>query len=103
MHVGSKVAAHHVLTVPAHQEAVIKLRLYESKQTPKEAFGATFSKVFAARKKEHDDYYGAIFPKTLTNDETLVCIQSFAGLFWSKQFYYYVVEDWLEGDPGRNS
>jgi hypothetical protein len=25
--------------------------------------------------------------------------QSFAGLLWSKQFYHYVVRDWLEGDP----
>jgi hypothetical protein len=25
--------------------------------------------------------------------------QAFAGLLWSKQFYHYVVRDWLQGDP----
>ena len=24
--------------------------------------------------------------------------QSYAGLLWSKQFYYYVVDEWLKGD-----
>ena len=27
--------------------------------------------------------------------------QALAGLLWSKQFYHYVVKDWLEGDPGQ--
>ena len=25
--------------------------------------------------------------------------QAFAGLLWSKQFYHFVVKDWLDGDP----
>ena len=25
--------------------------------------------------------------------------QAYAGLLWSKQFYHYIVRDWLEGDP----
>jgi hypothetical protein len=27
--------------------------------------------------------------------------QGFAGMLWSKQFYHYVIKDWLEGDPGN--
>jgi len=27
--------------------------------------------------------------------------QGFAGMLWSKQFYHYVVKQWLEGDPGN--
>ena len=35
----------------------------------------------------------------LTEEETLVSRQSYAGLLWSKQFYHYVIQDWLKGDP----
>jgi hypothetical protein len=27
--------------------------------------------------------------------------QGFAGMLWSKQFYHYVIKNWLEGDPGN--
>ena len=27
--------------------------------------------------------------------------QGYAGLLWSKQYYHYVVKDWLEGDPAQ--
>lgn len=36
---------------------------------------------------------------SLSVEEQLVSRQSYAGLLWSKQFYYYVTEDWLKGDP----
>ena len=40
-----------------------------------------------------------MIPKELSEDERLVARQAFAGMLWSKQFYHYVVTDWLEGDP----
>ena len=30
--------------------------------------------------------------------EQLVARQAYAGLLWSKQFYHYVVQEWLQGD-----
>ena len=39
------------------------------------------------------------FPATLTAKERVISRQAYAGLLWSKQFYHYVVQDWLEGDP----
>src|SRR5262249_58817158 len=51
------------------------------------------------RREEADEFYGAVLPATLTADERLVARQAFAGTLWSKQYYHYVVTDWLEGDP----
>jgi hypothetical protein len=40
-------------------------------------------------------------PDDLAGDSRNVMRQAFAGLLWSKQFYHYVVKDWIEGDPGQ--
>ena len=31
----------------------------------------------------------------------LLYTHSLAGLLWSKQFYHYIIEAWLEGDPSH--
>lgn len=36
----------------------------------------------------------------LSEDERNIAHQAYAGLLWSKQFYHYIVRDWLDGDPG---
>ena len=38
---------------------------------------------------------------SLADEERRVARQAYAGLLWSKQFYHYVVEDWLDGDPDQ--
>ncbi|MBV9914534.1 MAG: hypothetical protein JOZ93_18285 [Sinobacteraceae bacterium] len=35
----------------------------------------------------------------MSEDERRVQRQAFAGMLWSKQFYFYEVEEWLDGDP----
>ena len=52
------------------------------------------------RKREADAFYTALAPAA-TADEALVMRQAFAGMLWSKQFYNYDVERWLEGDPDQ--
>ena len=39
--------------------------------------------------------------RQLSADAKLVARQAFAGMLWSKQYYHYVVTDWLEGDPAQ--
>ena len=63
-----------------------------------EPFG-TFSEVFDLRIAEADEFFSAVQPPGLTADEQLVHRQACAGLLWSKQFYHYSVELWLDGDP----
>ncbi len=55
--------------------------------------------IFAARKREADDFYAAVAAESLTEDERLVQRQALAGLLWCKQYYHYAVRRWLEGDP----
>ena len=42
-----------------------------------------------------------MIPQDLSSDAKNVMRQGFAGMLWSKQFYHYVIKDWLQGDPGN--
>jgi len=100
--VGTKAAAHCAMDIAAGQTVSVRLRLtnVEFTHLPTAAF-STFDDVFAARKREADDFYATIIPKDLSPDAQGVMRQGFAGLLWSKQFYHYVVKHWLQGDPGQ--
>jgi len=55
-------------------------------------------KIFDMREAEADEFYNDIAPKGLTPDVKQVQREAFAGLLWTKQYYHYIVEDWLNGD-----
>ena len=57
---------------------------------------ATLRRCFAARKQEADEFYAAITPPALDADAANVMRQALAGMLWSKQFYHYDVDKWLE-------
>jgi hypothetical protein len=97
---GTKAAAHYALIVGPGESATIRLRLtnQEIKGNPK-MFGKEFEQVFAARQQEADEFYATVIPQNLSADARNVMRQAFAGMLWSKQFYHYVVKQWLEGDP----
>jgi Glycosyl hydrolase family 63 C-terminal domain len=60
---------------------------------------ADFDSIFERRIAETDEFYHAIQPQGLDPDLRRVQRQAFAGLLWTKQFYHYSVELWLDGDP----
>jgi hypothetical protein len=99
---GTKAAAHCVLDLAAGETASIRLRLtnLEFNRQPATPF-ATFDGLLAARRRDADDFYATIIPRDLSPDSQNVMRQGFGGLLWSKQFYHYVVQKWLEGDPGQ--
>jgi hypothetical protein len=100
---GTKAAVHYKLTVPAGGEVAINLRLKKSKPafvTPA-ALGKEFERAFADRKAEADEFYASVIPETADDDTRNVMRQAFAGLLWTKQYYHYVVRDWLNGDPAE--
>ncbi|MHB8217826.1 MAG: MGH1-like glycoside hydrolase domain-containing protein [Candidatus Sulfotelmatobacter sp.] len=98
-HVGSKAAAHYKLSLGSGETAVIRMRLADSDFEGKSAFAA-FDKTFARRQREADEFYATVIPQNLSADAQNMMRQGFAGMLWSKQFYHYVVKDWLRGDPG---
>ena len=98
---GTKAAAHHALTLQAGASQEIRLRLTldtESTSVPFE----DFDQVFAQRIHEADAFFEARTPNGLSSDQALVLRQAFAGLLWTKQFYHYVIEDWLDGDSNTH-
>jgi hypothetical protein len=60
-----------------------------------------FEAIFQKRRNEADEFYQGIEPSCLSEEHRGIHRQALAGMLWSKQFYYYVVEQWLEGDPGQ--
>ena len=93
---GTKAAANYKLVIAPGETATIRLRLTD--QNNEDAF-ADFEKIFASRIREADEFYQTIIPTQLSDDARLVMRQAFAGMLWSKQFYHYVIEQWLDGDP----
>ncbi len=94
---GTKVAAVYEQSVEAGQMQVLQLRLSD---TPHEAPIADFDRIFETRQREADAFYEAVQKPDLTPDERRIQRQGFAGMLWTKQMYYYDIEQWLEGDPG---
>ena len=60
-----------------------------------------YNSVFEQRRREADEFYASVIPTDLSEDAANVMRQSFAGMLWSKQFYHYVVKDWIGGDPSQ--
>jgi len=98
---GTKCARRYVLDVPAGGSVVLRLRLVPAADAPKALFGKAFDDVFSQRIREADEFYDAVIPAAATAEERAVSRFAYAGLCHSKQFYYYVVADWIAGDPGQ--
>jgi hypothetical protein len=71
----------------------------EPAPAPPDAFGPDFDRVFRLRKAEADRFYDHHISPALPTEQRRVARQAYAGLLWSKQFYHYVVDTWLDGDP----
>jgi hypothetical protein len=96
--IGTKASAHYHVDVPAGGEIVIRARLVDAIPTSKFDLD-DFEAIFARRIREADHFYETVIPAKLSADARNVMRQSLAGMMWSKQFYHYVVRDWLHGDP----
>ncbi len=96
---GTKAAAHYPLTVGAGESRIVRLRLRDTAST--EPFDASFDATMEARRKEADEFYATVVPSSLSDDAASVMRQALAGMLWSKQFYYYDVDRWLD-EHGAN-
>jgi len=68
------------------------------RETAKRLFD-DFDEIFGRRQNEADEFYDSIAPANLGSEHKEIQRQALAGLLWTKQFYYYIVEEWLKGDP----
>ncbi|HVZ21919.1 MAG TPA: hypothetical protein VG871_12685, partial [Vicinamibacterales bacterium] len=96
---GTKAAARYCARIPAGGNAVFQLRFCDEAQPA--PFGQPFEDVFVKRRHEADDFYAEVIPRDLSEDGQNVMRQALGGLLWSKQYYHYVVREWLAGDPAQ--
>ncbi len=91
---GTKASLYYQLDIPGNQSAVLRFRFTKKK---KEVFN-DFEEIFAKRKEEADIFYEELQKEVVDPDLKNIQRQAFAGMLWSKQFYHYSVNDWLETD-----
>ena len=94
---GTKVAAHYHVSIGAGQTTVIRLRLSKAAPDPKgKPFGKPFDDVFANRLLESDEFYKSVTPPSVSSDAAQVMRQALAGMLWSKQFFFFDGDNWLD-------
>ncbi|GLI33767.1 MGH1-like glycoside hydrolase domain-containing protein [Desulforhabdus amnigena] len=94
---GTKASAHYALSIGAGETAVIRLRFSDASMNLKGSpFGKSFDEVFAARLREADEFYRSVTPPSVGEDEANVMRQALAGMLWTKQYYYFDADKWLE-------
>jgi hypothetical protein len=101
---GTKAAAHYRLLVAPGKPEVVRLRLTPAAPDALDrtyakgagAFGKHFDEILQARRQEADEFYADVIPKSLDADATNVMRQALAGMLWSKQYFYFDVNRWLE-------
>jgi hypothetical protein len=104
---GTKAAALYRLNILAGASQIVRLRL--SAQPSDEPF-RNFDQIFASRFAEANEFYDRVTPRSLSDDERRVHRQAVAGMLWSKQYYYFDLDKWLQehkahplvGDNARN-
>jgi hypothetical protein len=101
---GTKASANYQVSVGAGQTSAIRLRL---SPMPPNAIGdpfITFAETMQTRQREADEFYRAITPERVSEDEARVMRQALAGMLWTKQYFGYDLNKWLTehgADPMR--
>ena len=109
---GTKVAAHYRLKVAPGESATVRLRLTDrlmSVNSPNpplskggkggfqaNPFGKQFDEIFADRLREADEFYKSVTPPSVSADAANVMRQALAGMLWSKQFFFFDGDNWLD-------
>ncbi|MBK1832541.1 MGH1-like glycoside hydrolase domain-containing protein [Roseibacillus ishigakijimensis] len=95
---GTKATAHFKLLIAPGETVVVHCRLHELKEDNGFQELDHFEETFAERIAEANEFYQEVIPRNLSAAEENMCRQGYAGLLWTKQFFYYVIKDWLKGD-----
>jgi len=94
---GTKAAAHYQINIDAGKTAMIRLRLTNAPpQGTENPFGNNFDDIFKARLQEADEFYESVTPPSVSRDAANVMRQAIAGMLWSKQYYFWDGNAWLE-------
>ncbi len=95
-HAGTKAAAQYHAKVDAGQTATIRLRLSDLAPATIGNPFKNFAQVMQARRREADEFYRSITPERVSEDEARVMRQGLAGMLWTKQYFDFDVDKWLQ-------
>jgi mannosylglycerate hydrolase MGH1-like protein len=96
---GTKVAAHYRVTIAPSESATVRLRLTGKSGAPETSpscFGPEFDQTLAVRLQEADEFYRSVTPPSVSADAANVMRQAVAGMLWSKQFFFFDGDNWLD-------
>jgi hypothetical protein len=98
---GTKAAAVYSLDLDAGESRTVRFRLYEGDPAEgvKSVQAAEADAVFDRRIAEAQAFYDVVIPEAVRGDRRVTARQAYAGLLWTKQFYHYIIDAWLDGDP----
>jgi hypothetical protein len=99
---GTKAAFHHYQLIDGQSSVTLRLRLCQKSDLdtrPDLLSAEKFDAVFKARMQEADIFYQGVIPQSLSDQTKKVMRQAYGSLLWTKQYYHYVVREWLDGDP----
>ena len=99
---GTKAAGLYRLQLEAGESQQVEFRLYQDGIKVSAPFGDEFNRVFSDRLQEANEFYDHVIGPKADHEQRNISRQAYAGLNWNKQFYHYIVEDWLEGDEAIN-
>mgnify|MGYP001448223031 FL=1 len=97
---GTKFAPYYKREVAAKSEVVFKL-LLTNKEEDDNPFIDNFEAIFEERLQEANEFYNYFIPDSASPDMANIQRQAFAGMLWSKQYYNFDVQQWLDGDKGH--
>jgi hypothetical protein len=75
---------------------VLRLRLRRRRASSGADLGVEFDRVIATRRAEADAFYDEITPPAVDPDARRIFRQALAGMLWSKQYYLFDLDVWLE-------
>lgn len=97
---GTKFAPYYKRKVNANDEIVFRLKLTPTEHS-ENPFSEKFEEVFKDRIAEADKFYDYYIPKSANDDMVNIQRQAFAGMLWTKQYYNFDIQQWLDGDKGH--
>jgi hypothetical protein len=92
---GTKTAVHYQVSVGAGKTATIRLRLSDLAPAAIGDPFHSFAETMQTRQREADEFYRAITPERVGEDEARVMRQALAGMLWSKQYFGFDLDKWL--------
>ena len=102
---GTKAAAHYVFdNVPGNGGcAVVRLKLTPSKPNQDATLEdeVLFDDCIEERREEANEFYHQLGGNGISDDFKQIMRQALGGMLWTKQFYQFIQDQWINGDPAQ--